>query len=69
MLSSELIREKLKKEEEKKAKIEANIKTLKNKLEQAEMSEIKATMQEYNVSIADLKEFIKRRNGADNNHE
>lgn len=59
METIEMLKEKLDKEKAKKAKAEENIKKLEAKIEQAEMTVIKAAMKEYNVDIATLTEMLK----------
>lgn len=54
-----MLKEKLDKEKAKKAKAEENIKKLETKIEQAEMTVIRAAMKEYNVDIATLTEMLK----------
>ena len=63
----EVLTERLKKEQEKKAKAEANIKKLEEKIEQANLSTIKSTMKEYNLSVPQLIEILK--NNKVNNNE
>lgn len=58
--SIEILTERLKKEKEKKAKAEANIKKLEEKIEQANLSAIKLTMKEYNLSVPELIEILKK---------
>lgn len=58
--SIELLTERLEKEKEKKAKAEANIKKLEEKIEQANLSAIKLTMKEYNLSVPELIEILKK---------
>jgi prefoldin subunit 5 len=65
----EILRERLKKEEEKKAKAENNIKKLTEKIEQKEATIIKATMKEYNVSFTELSELLKNHSKVDNYEE
>lgn len=57
--SIESLQERLEKEKEKKAKAEANIKRLEDKIEQANLSAIKATMKEYNLTVPELIEIMK----------
>lgn len=59
METIEMLKEKLDKEKAKKAKAEENIKKLEAKIEQAEMTVIRAAMKEYNVDIATLTEMLK----------
>lgn len=59
METIEMLKEKLDKEKVKKAKAEENIKKLEAKIEQAEMTVIRAAMKEYNVDIATLTEMLK----------
>lgn len=59
METIEMLKEKLDKEKAKKAKAEENIKKLETKIEQAEMTVIRAAMKEYNVDIATLTEMLK----------
>ncbi|MBQ7810411.1 MAG: hypothetical protein IJ346_05550 [Clostridia bacterium] len=56
-----LLKEKLVKAEAKKASAEAEIKDLKAKIEQAEISAIQAAMKEYSVPYSELVELIKNR--------
>lgn len=65
--SIEVLTERLKKEQEKKAKIEANIKRLEEKIEQANLSAIKLTMKEYDLTVPQLLEILK--NNKVNNNE
>ncbi len=58
--SIELLTERLEKEKEKKARAEANIKKLEEKIEQANLSAIKLTMKEYNLSVPELIEILKK---------
>lgn len=58
--SIEILAERLEKEKEKKAKAEANIKKLEEKIEQANLSAIKLTMKEYNLSVPELIEILKK---------
>lgn len=59
METIEMLKEKLEKEKAKKAKAEENIKKLETKIEQAEMTVIRAAMKEYNVDIATLTKMLK----------
>lgn len=58
--SIELLTERLEKEKEKKARAEANIKKLEEKIEQANLSAIKSTMKEYNLSVPELIDILKK---------
>ncbi len=58
--SIDILTERLEREKEKKAKAEANIKKLEEKIEQANLSAIKLTMKEYNVSVPELIEILKK---------
>lgn len=55
------LKEKLAKAESKKVSAEAEIKDLKLKIEQAEISAIQAAMKEYSVPYSELVELIKNR--------
>lgn len=57
--SIEILTERLEREKKKKAKAEANIKKLEEKIEQANLSAIKLTMKEYNLSVPELIEILK----------
>lgn len=59
METIEILKEKLDREKAKKAKAEENIKKLEAKIEQAEMTVIRAAMKEYNIDIATLTEMLK----------
>jgi flagellar motor switch protein FliM len=59
MLSIETLKSRLQKEEEKRDKAESNIKKIKAQIEQVEITEIKATMEEHNINLSDLKELLK----------
>ncbi len=58
----EALKDKLAKAEAKKASAEAEIITLKKKIEQAESSAILATLKEHNISYTDLMELVRNRN-------
>lgn len=58
----EALKDKLAKAEAKKAAAEAEIITLKKKIEQAESSAILATLKENNISYADLMELVRNKN-------
>lgn len=58
--SIDILTERLEKEKEKKAKAEANIKKLEEKIEQANLSAIKLTMKEFNLSVPELIEILKK---------
>lgn len=62
METIEMLKEKLEKEKAKKAKAEENIKKLEVKIEQAEMTVIRAAMKEYNIDIATLTKMLKNNN-------
>lgn len=59
MENLEYLKERLAKAYEKKQKIEDEIKRLNAKIEQAEVSNIKAALKEYNISVSDLPELLK----------
>lgn len=54
------LKERLKRAYEKKDKAEEEIKKLTAKIEQVEMSTIRATLKEYNIKPCDLPELLKR---------
>lgn len=58
--SIEILKQRLEKEKEKKAKAEANIKKIEEKIEQVNLSAIKATMKEYNLTVPELIEIMKK---------
>ena len=58
--SIELLKEKRKKAIERKLRAEEEIKRLTAKIEQAEMSNIKSVLKEYNISASDLPELIRK---------
>lgn len=57
----EVLKEKLAKAEAKKASTEAEIISLRKKIEQAETSAIMATLKEHNISYAELMELVRNR--------
>lgn len=62
MASLDVLKEKLQKEIEKRDKAEANIKRLEIKIEQEELSTIKATMKAHNVSFSELQSWLNSQN-------
>lgn len=60
MENIDMLKGKLAKEKDKKARIEQNIKRLEEKIEQAETSQVKALMKEYDIDIATLSELLKQ---------
>lgn len=65
METIEILKEKLEREKAKKARAEENIKKLEAKIEQSEMTVIRATMKEYNIDLATLTELLKNKNVAE----
>lgn len=61
MASLDILKEKLQKEIEKRDKAEANIKRLEIRIEQEELSKLKATMKVHNVSFSELQSWIDSR--------
>ena len=59
MASLDVLKEKLQKEIEKRDKAETNIKRLEIRIEQEELSTIKATMKAHNVSFSELQSWLK----------
>ncbi len=62
METIEMLKERLDRERAKKAKAEENIKKLEAKIEQREMTVIRAAMKEYNIDFATLAEMFKHNN-------
>ena len=58
MASLDVLKEKLQKEIEKRDKAETNIKRLEIRIEQEELSTIKATMKAHNVSFSELQSWL-----------
>lgn len=58
MASLDVLKEKLQKEVEKRDKAETNIKRLEIRIEQEELSTIKATMKAHNVSFSELQSWL-----------
>lgn len=58
MASLDVLKEKLQKEIEKRDKAETNIKHLEIRIEQEELSTIKATMKAHNVSFSELQSWL-----------
>ena len=58
MASLDVLKEKLQKEIEKRDKAETNIKRLETRIEQEELSTIKATMKAHNVSFSELQSWL-----------
>ena len=58
MASLDVLKEKLQKEIEKRDKDETNIKRLEIRIEQEELSTIKATMKAHNVSFSELQSWL-----------
>jgi DNA-binding protein H-NS len=56
--SLDVLKEKLQKEIEKRDKAETNIKRLEIRIEQEELSTIKATMKAHNVSFSELQSWL-----------
>lgn len=58
MASLDVLKEKLQKEIEKRDKAETNIKRLEIRIEQEELSTLKATMKAHNVSFSELQSWL-----------
>lgn len=58
MASLDVLKEKLQKEIEKRDKAETNIKHLEIRIEQEELSTLKATMKAHNVSFSELQSWL-----------
>ena len=58
MASLDVLKEKLQKEIEKRDEAETNIKRLEIRIEQEELSTIKATMKAHNVSFSELQSWL-----------